>query len=44
VVATGSSSFDRIRHRGYDESVFMWAFDLIEIDGDDLRQSVPAEA
>ena len=33
----GLSSFDRIRHRRYDESVFMWAFDLIEIDGDDLR-------
>ena len=33
----GLSSFDRIRHRRYDESVFMWAFDLIEIDDDDLR-------
>jgi bifunctional non-homologous end joining protein LigD len=33
----GLSSFDRIRHRHYDESVFMWAFDLIELDGDDLR-------
>jgi ATP-dependent DNA ligase len=33
----GLSSFDRIRHRRYDESVFMWAFDLIELDGDDLR-------
>jgi hypothetical protein len=33
----GMTSFDRIRHRRYDESVFMWAFDLIEIDGDDLR-------
>ena len=28
----GLSSFDRIRHRRYDDSVFMWAFDLIEID------------
>ena len=27
----------RIRHRRYDESVFMWAFDLIELDADDLR-------
>jgi ATP-dependent DNA ligase len=33
----GLSSFDRIRHRRYDESVFMWAFDLIELDADDLR-------
>jgi hypothetical protein len=33
----GLSSFDRIRHRRYDESVFMWAFDLIELDGDHLR-------
>jgi ATP-dependent DNA ligase len=33
----GLSSFDRIRHRRYDESVFMWPFDLIEFDGDDLR-------
>ena len=33
----GLSSFDRIRYRRNDESVFMWAFDLIELDGDDLR-------
>jgi bifunctional non-homologous end joining protein LigD len=33
----GLSSFDRIRHRRCDVSVFMWAFDLIELDGDDLR-------
>ena len=33
----GLSSFDRIRYRQNDESVFMWAFDLIELDGDDLR-------
>jgi bifunctional non-homologous end joining protein LigD len=32
------SSFDRIRHRRYDEGVFMWTFDLIELDGDDLRR------
>jgi ATP-dependent DNA ligase len=24
------SSFDRIRHRDHDASVFMWTFDLIE--------------
>ena len=33
----GLSSFDRIRHRDHDASVFMWAFDLIELNGDDLR-------
>ena len=33
----GLSSFDRIRHRRHDESVFVWAFDLIELDADDLR-------
>jgi bifunctional non-homologous end joining protein LigD len=33
----GPSSFDHIRYRQNDESVFMWAFDLIELDGDDLR-------
>ena len=33
----GLSSFDRIRHRRYYESVFIWAFDLIELDADDLR-------
>jgi bifunctional non-homologous end joining protein LigD len=26
----GLSSFDRIRHRDHDASVFMWTFDLIE--------------
>ena len=33
----GLSSFDRICYRQHDASVFMWAFDLIELDGDDLR-------
>jgi bifunctional non-homologous end joining protein LigD len=33
----GLSSFGRIRHRDHDASAFMWAFDLIELDGDDLR-------
>ena len=26
-----------IRYRRHDASVFMWAFDLIELDGEDLR-------
>jgi bifunctional non-homologous end joining protein LigD len=34
----GVSSFDLIRHRQHDGSVFLWAFDLIELDGDDLRR------
>ena len=33
----GLSSFNLIRHRRNHGSVFMWAFDLIELDGDDLR-------
>jgi bifunctional non-homologous end joining protein LigD len=31
-------SFDRIRYRRHDESVFLYAFDLIELNGDDLRR------
>jgi bifunctional non-homologous end joining protein LigD len=34
----GLSSFDRIRYRRHDASVFLYAFDLIELDGDDLRR------
>jgi bifunctional non-homologous end joining protein LigD len=33
----GIASFDRIRYRRHDADVFMWAFDLIELNGDDLR-------
>jgi bifunctional non-homologous end joining protein LigD len=32
----GRPSFDRIRYRRYDASVFLYAFDLIELNGDDL--------
>jgi ATP-dependent DNA ligase len=28
----------RIRYRRHDESVFLYAFDLIELDGEDLRR------
>jgi bifunctional non-homologous end joining protein LigD len=35
---SGMPSFDRIRHRQYDGSVFLYAFDLIELSGDDLRR------
>src|SRR5271157_5212161 len=34
----GIASFDRIRYRHHDASVFLYAFDLIELDGDDLRR------
>jgi ATP-dependent DNA ligase len=34
----GMASFDRIRYRHHDASVFLYAFDLIELNGDDLRR------
>jgi bifunctional non-homologous end joining protein LigD len=34
----GIASFDRIRHQDHDGSVFLYAFDLIELNGDDLRR------
>ena len=34
----GIASFDRIRYRRHDVDVFMWAFDLIELNGDDVRR------
>jgi bifunctional non-homologous end joining protein LigD len=34
----GISSFDRIRYRRHDLTVFLYAFDLIELNGDDLRR------
>ena len=33
----GLAIFDRIRYRRHDGKVFLYAFDLIELDGDDLR-------
>ena len=33
----GITSFDRIRYRRHDASAFLYAFDLIELNGDDLR-------
>ena len=33
----GVASFNRVRYRHHDESVFLYAFDLIELNGDDLR-------
>ena len=34
----GLASFERIRYRQYDGDVFLYAFDLIELNGDDLRR------
>ena len=34
----GMASFDRIRYRRHDDEVFLYAFDLIELNGDDLRR------
>jgi bifunctional non-homologous end joining protein LigD len=38
----GVTSFNRVRYRRHDESIFLYAFDLIELNGDDLRR-VPLE-
>src|SRR5499427_8379458 len=35
----GVASFDRIRYRRNDGDVFLYAFDLIELNGDDLRRA-----
>ena len=34
----GIADFERIRYRRQDDSVFLYAFDLIELDGNDLRR------
>jgi bifunctional non-homologous end joining protein LigD len=34
----GMTSLDRSRYRQHDTSVFLYAFDLIELNGDDLRR------
>jgi len=34
----GLAVFDRVRYRRHDGKVFLYAFDLIELDGDDLRR------
>ena len=36
---SGMPSFERIRYRRHDASVFLYAFDLIELNGDDLRRN-----
>ena len=34
----GVTSFNRVRYRRHNESIFLYAFDLIELNGDDLRR------
>jgi bifunctional non-homologous end joining protein LigD len=34
----GLASFERIRYRQYDGDVFLYAFDLIELNGEDMRR------
>jgi bifunctional non-homologous end joining protein LigD len=34
----GVASFNLVRYRRHDESVFLYAFDVIELNGDDLRR------
>jgi bifunctional non-homologous end joining protein LigD len=34
----GVTSFNRVRYRRHDESIFLYAFDLIELNGDDFRR------
>jgi bifunctional non-homologous end joining protein LigD len=36
--ADGIASFDRIRYQRRDTEVFLYAFDLVELNGDDLRR------
>jgi ATP-dependent DNA ligase len=35
----GRANFDRLRHRGQDEAVLLYAFDLIELNGDEEARS-----
>ena len=35
----GITSFNLVRYRHHDESIFLYAFDLIELNGDDLRRA-----
>jgi bifunctional non-homologous end joining protein LigD len=40
----GVASFDLIRHHRANERIFLYAFDLIELNGDDLRREPPYDA
>ena len=36
----GVASFDLIRHQRANESIFLYTFNLIELNGDDLRRNL----
>jgi bifunctional non-homologous end joining protein LigD len=36
--ADGLSDFDRLHSQAYNDQVFLYAFDLLELNGDDLRR------
>src|SRR5262249_21289947 len=38
VMRTASLPFNHVRYRRHDESIFLYAFDLIELNDDDLRR------
>jgi bifunctional non-homologous end joining protein LigD len=40
---SGVQSFDLLRHRQRDNHVFLYAFDLIELGGEDLRRDPPEQ-
>jgi ATP-dependent DNA ligase len=33
----GGADFERLHSREHDRQAFLWAFDLLELDGEDLR-------
>ena len=35
---TGNSDFDKLHSHGHDQQVFLYAFDLLELNGEDYRQ------
>ena len=37
------ASFDLVRHQRANESIFLYAFDLIDLNGDDLRREPPQQ-
>src|SRR5262249_62338290 len=37
-IIDGVASFDLVRHQRANRSIFLYAFDLIELNGDDLRR------
>jgi len=38
-IRAGVADFERLHSREHDRQAFLWAFDLLELDGEDLRSS-----